>query len=64
MCSDKNLGSPIVITVKIDKHLKLALDSRILNISIDKVKYQLPNIDTLIDKIQQNFNTNASHETA
>ena len=57
-CSDKNFISPIVITVK------LALDSKILNKYIHKNKYQMPNIDNLIDTIRQNLNTNASQETA
>ena len=63
-CSDKNFVSPTVITVKRDKTVKLALDSKILNKSIHKIKYQMPNKDNLIDTIQQNLNTNASHETA
>ena len=63
-CSDKSFISPIVITVKRDKTVKLALDSKILNKPIHKNKYQMPNIDNLIDTIQQNVNTNASHETA
>ena len=63
-CSDKNFISPILITVKRDKTVKLALDSKILNKSIHKNKYQLPNIDNLIDTIQQNINTTASQETA
>ena len=63
-CSDKNFISPIVITVKGDKTVKLALDSKILNKSIHKNKYQMPNIDNLIDTIQQNLNTSASQETA
>ena len=63
-CSDKNFISPIVITVKRDKTVKLALDSKILNKSIHKNKYQTPNIDNLIDTFQQNLNTNVSHETA
>ena len=39
-CSDKNFISPIVITVKRDKTVKPALDSKILNKSIHKIKYQ------------------------
>ena len=38
-CSDKNFISPIVITVKKDKSVKLALDSKILNKSKHKNKY-------------------------
>ena len=48
ICSDKNFISPTVITVKRDKTVKLALDSKILNKSIHKNKYQTPNIDNLI----------------
>ena len=63
-CSDKNFISPIVITVKRDKTVQLALESKILNKSIQKNKYQMPNIDNLNDTIQQNLNTTASQETA
>ena len=63
-CSDKNIRSPIAIMVKRAKTFKLALYSKILNKSIHKNKYQMPNIDNLIDTIQQNPNTNASDETA
>ena len=63
-CSDTNFISPIVITVKRDKTVKLALDSKIVNKSIHKNKYQMPNIDNLIDTIQQNLNTNVSQKTA
>ena len=55
-CSDKNYISPIVITVKKDKSVKLALDSKILNKSIHKNKYQMPNIDSLIDSNSQHIN--------
>ena len=55
-CSDKNFISPIVITVKKDKSVKLALDSKIVNKSIHKNKYQMPNIDSLIDSISQHIN--------
>ena len=39
-CSDENFFSPIVITVKKDKSLNLALDSKFLNKAIHKNKYQ------------------------
>ena len=55
-CSDKNFISPIVITVKKDKSVKLALDSKVLNKAIHKNKYQMPNIDSLIDSISQHIN--------
>ena len=63
-CSDKNFISPIVMTVKRDKTVKLALNSKIWNKSIHKNKYQMPNIHNFIDTIQQNLNTDASQETA
>ena len=55
-CSDKNFISPIVITVKKDKSVKLALNLKILNKAIHKNKYQMPNIDSLIDSISQHIN--------
>ena len=55
--------SPIVITVKKDQSIKIALDSKILNKAIDKNKYQMPNIDALIQTISQTLST-APQETA
>ena len=52
-CSDKNFVSPIVITVKKDGSIKLALESGELNKQVDKNKYQMPNIDELVDSISQ-----------
>ena len=52
-CSDPDFISPIVITVKRDQTIKLALDSRTLNKSIHKNKYQMPNFETLMDSISQ-----------
>ncbi len=45
--------SPIVITVKKDGSQKLALDSKKLNAWVIKNKYQMPNIDELVDQIAQ-----------
>ena len=42
-CSDQFFISPIVITVKKDKSIKIALDSTILNKAIHKNNYQMPN---------------------
>ena len=50
---DKYFLSPIVATVRKDQTVKLALDSKILNKAIRKNKYQMPNIDTLIESISQ-----------
>ena len=52
-CSDKFFVSPIVITVKKDGSIKLALESRELNKQVHKNKYQMPNIDDLVDGISQ-----------
>ena len=52
-CSNQYFISPIVITVKRDQTRKLALDSKILNKSIHKNKYQMPNIETLMDSTSQ-----------
>ena len=52
-CSDHNFISPIVITVKRDQTIKLALDSKTLNKAIHKNKYQMPNIESVMDSISQ-----------
>ena len=53
-CSDQFFISPIVITVRKDQSIKIALDSKILNKAIHKNKSQTPNIDSLIQIISQN----------
>ena len=52
-CSGQFLMSTIVITVKRDQNIKLALDSIILNTSMHKTKYQIHNSDKLIDYLSQ-----------
>ena len=52
-CSDQYFISPIVITVKRDQTIKLALVSKTLNKAIHKNKYQMPNIETLMNSISQ-----------
>ena len=47
-CPDIYFISPIVVTVKKDQTITLALDSNVLNKAIHKNKYQMPNFDTLI----------------
>ena len=59
-CPDNYFISPIVVTVKKDQTVKLALDSNVLNKSIHKNKYQMPNIDTLIESISQQVSAPAS----
>ena len=50
-CPDDVYNSPVVITVKKDKSVKLALDSKKLNKAIRKNKYQMQSIDHLIDAV-------------
>ena len=54
-CSDEHFITLIVITVKKNQSKKLALDSKFLNKSIHKIKYQIPNIEMLIDPISQHL---------
>ena len=61
-CSDKNFISPIVITVKQDKTIKLAMDAKVINKAIHKNKYQMHNIDCLMDNISQPI-SESSHES-
>ena len=51
---DENcFGSPAVITVKKDKSVKIALDSRNLNEINIKRKAQMPNMEELISRISR-----------
>ena len=50
-CSDEYFISPVVITVKEDKSVKIALDSKELNDAIHKNNYQMQSIDHLIDAV-------------
>ena len=52
-CSEEFFISPIVITVKRDKSIKLAMDAKTINKAIHKNKYQMHNIDCLMDSIAQ-----------
>ena len=63
-CSDKHFISSIVITVKKDQSIKLALDSKVLNKAIQKSKYQMPNIDMLIDTISQHLTNTKNGQEA
>ena len=63
-CSDEHFISPIVITVKKDQSKKLALDSKVLNKAIHKNKYQMPNIDMLIDTISQHLTNTQNGQQA
>ena len=48
---------PTVITVKKDRSVKVALDARALNKAIDKDKYQMPNLDNLLDMVAKKLDT-------
>ena len=50
-CPDRVFISPVVITVKKDKSLKLALDSKKLNKAIHKNKDQMQSVEHLIDAV-------------
>ena len=50
---DKFFVSPIVITVKKDDSVKLALEARELNKQVQKNKYLKPNIEQLMNAVGQ-----------
>ena len=62
-CSDRQFISPIVITVKKNQTVKLALDSKKINKFIHKNKYQMPNIELLLDNIAQVVKSDKSKQT-
>ena len=49
--SDEVFTQPVVVTVKIDKTVKIAVDARSLNNAILKEKYQMPNLDNLMEQV-------------
>ena len=48
-CTSDCFIAPIVITAKKDNSIKLALDAKPINRQLYKNKYQMPNVDELID---------------
>ena len=62
ICPDNFFISPIV-AVKKDQMIKLALDSKILNKANHKNKYQMSNIDTLMESISQQISAPASQDS-
>ena len=52
-CTSGCFIAPIVITVKKDNSIKLALDAKPINRHLYKNKYQMPNVDELIDGVSQ-----------
>ena len=61
-CSDQVFISPVVITVKHDQSIKLALDSKLLNDAIDKNKYQMQSIDNLMDSVAKYISDNKNKQ--
>ena len=53
---------PVVTTVKKDRSFKVALDARSLNNAILKKKYQMPNLESLIEKEAENVNAKVEGE--
>ena len=49
---------PVVITVKKDRNVKIALDARSLNNANLKNKYQMPNLESLMEKVAEIVNNN------
>ena len=54
--------SPIAITCKKDKSIKLALDSEFINKQIYKNKYQMPNIHELVDDLASQISNDSAGE--
>ena len=52
-CTSGCFIAPIVITVKKDDSIKLAVDSKPINRQLFKNKYQMPNVDELINGVSQ-----------
>ena len=53
-----------MVTVKKDQSIKFALDSKVLNKALHKDKYQMPNIDLLIDTISLFLTNNQNGQKA
>ena len=52
-CTSDCFIAPIKITVKKDDSIKLALDAKPINRQLYKNKYQMPNVDELMDGVSQ-----------
>ena len=52
-CTSDCFIAPIVITKKNDDSIKLAMDAKPINRQLFKNKYQMPNVDELIDGVSQ-----------
>ena len=63
-CSDEYFLTLIVITIKEDQSIKLALDSKVLIKSTNKNKYQLPNNEMLIYSISRQLTNTQNGQQA
>ena len=54
--TDEMFIQPVVFTVKKERSVKIALDARSLNNAILKNKYQMPDLENLMDKIAEIIN--------
>ena len=55
--TDKRFIQPVVITVKKDENVKVALDARALNNEIVKDKYHMPNLEHLVDLVAEQLDS-------
>ena len=62
-CSDRQFISPIVITVKKDQTVKIALDSKKIKKFIQKNKSQMPNIELFLENIAEMVKSDKSKQT-
>ena len=60
--SDEVFIKPVVVTVKKDKTVKIALDARSLNNATLKEKYQLPNHDNVMEQVAEIINSDNQEE--
>ena len=60
--SDQMFIHPVVITVKKDRSVKIALDARSLNNAILKSKHQMPNLENLMENIAEIVNEDKEGE--
>ena len=59
-CTSDSFIAPIVITVKKDDCIKLALDAKPINRQLFKNKYQMPNVGELLDGVSQIVTANTN----
>ena len=57
--TDKEFIQPVVITVKRDKSVIIALDARALINELNKVKYQMPSLEHLVDMVAEKLDNPA-----